>query len=61
MNEVYEEYFPMDAQAKATVEVSKLTLGARVEIDLTAALTKKRDSGLGLEFLVLLLERLEAS
>ena len=38
MNEVYEEYFPRDAPARASVEVSKLALGARVEVNLTARL-----------------------
>jgi len=38
MSEVYRGYFPRGAPAKATVEVSKLALGARVEIDLIAVL-----------------------
>lgn len=39
MNDVYREYFPSKAPARATVEVSRLALGARVEIDLMATLT----------------------
>lgn len=38
MNDVYREFFPSAAPARATVEVSKLALGARVEIDVIAAL-----------------------
>jgi 2-iminobutanoate/2-iminopropanoate deaminase len=38
MNVVYKDYFQRGAPARATVEVSKLALGARVEIDLIAAL-----------------------
>ncbi len=38
MNDVYREYFPKEPPARATVEVSKLALGARVEIDLIATL-----------------------
>jgi 2-iminobutanoate/2-iminopropanoate deaminase len=38
MNEIYKDYFQKGAPARATVEVSKLALGARVEIDLIAAL-----------------------
>ncbi len=34
MNDVYKQYFPKDPPARATVEVPKLALGARVEIDL---------------------------
>ena len=37
MNDVYKGYFPRGAPARATVEVSRLALGARVEIDLIAA------------------------
>ena len=38
MNDTYREFFPRAAPARATVEVSKLALGARVEIDIIAAL-----------------------
>lgn len=38
MNDVYREFFTSAAPARATVEVSKLALGARVEIDVIAAL-----------------------
>jgi len=38
MNDVYREYFPREAPARATVEVSRLALGARVEIDLIATI-----------------------
>ncbi len=37
MNGVYREYFPTDPPARATVEVSRLALGARIEIEVTAA------------------------
>lgn len=40
MNEVYHEYFPKNAPARATVEVPKLALGSRVEIDLIATLDR---------------------
>ena len=36
MNEVYVEYFGKEPPARATVEVSKLALGARVEISAIA-------------------------
>jgi 2-iminobutanoate/2-iminopropanoate deaminase len=36
MNEVYAEYFSTDPPARATVEVSALPLGARVEIEAVA-------------------------
>jgi len=38
MNEVYKEFFPRNPPARATVEVPKLALGARVEIDLIVSL-----------------------
>jgi 2-iminobutanoate/2-iminopropanoate deaminase len=38
MNEVYVEYFGKEPPARATVEVSKLALGARVEISAIAVL-----------------------
>jgi 2-iminobutanoate/2-iminopropanoate deaminase len=37
MNEVYRSFFPEDPPARATVEVSKLPAGARVEIEAIAA------------------------
>ncbi len=36
LNEVYLEYFPQDAPARAAVEVSNLVAGAMVEIDFVA-------------------------
>lgn len=36
MNEVYKEFFPKNPPARATVEVSRLAMGARVEIQLIA-------------------------
>ena len=37
MNEVYARYFPADPPARATVQVSALPKGARVEIDAVAS------------------------
>ena len=37
MNAVYREYFPTEPPARATVEVRRLALGARIEIEVTAA------------------------
>ena len=37
MNEVYRSFFPEDPPARATVQVSKLPAGARVEIEAIAA------------------------
>ena len=37
MNAVYGKFFPQDPPARATVEVSKLPAGARVEIDAVAS------------------------
>jgi len=37
MNEVYARYFPQDAPARATVEVSRLPRDVRVEIDCIVA------------------------
>ena len=37
MNAVYREFFPTDPPTRATVEVTKLALGARVEIEVIAA------------------------
>ena len=36
MNEVYREYFPNDAPARSTIEVSRIPRGAQVEIDAIA-------------------------
>ncbi len=36
MNEVYKRYFPSNPPARATVEVARLPLDSRVEIDLIA-------------------------
>jgi 2-iminobutanoate/2-iminopropanoate deaminase len=37
MNAVYREYFPSDPPTRATVEVSRLALGAKIEIEVLAA------------------------
>lgn len=37
MNAVYREYFPADPPTRATVQVGRLALGARIEIEVTAA------------------------
>jgi 2-iminobutanoate/2-iminopropanoate deaminase len=37
MNAVYRTYFPVDPPARATVEVTRLALGANIEIEVTAA------------------------
>ncbi len=37
MNAIYREYFPTDPPVRATVEVGRLALGARIEIEVTAA------------------------
>jgi 2-iminobutanoate/2-iminopropanoate deaminase len=37
MNAVYREFFPADPPTRATVEVTRLALGARVEIEVIAA------------------------
>jgi 2-iminobutanoate/2-iminopropanoate deaminase len=37
MNAVYREFFPTDPPTRATVEVTRLALGARVEIEVIAA------------------------
>ena len=37
MNQVYARYFPANPPARATVEVARLPLDARVEIDAVAA------------------------
>ncbi len=39
MNEVYKSFFPEDPPARATVEISKLAAGARVEIDAIGLVT----------------------
>ena len=36
MNGIYREYFPTDPPTRATVGVSRLALGARVEIEVMA-------------------------
>ena len=38
MNAIYGKFFPQDPPARATVEVSKLPAGARVEIDAVASI-----------------------
>jgi 2-iminobutanoate/2-iminopropanoate deaminase len=40
VNEVYGEFFSIPAPARSTIEVSRLPRGARLEIDLVAALPK---------------------
>jgi 2-iminobutanoate/2-iminopropanoate deaminase len=37
MNAIYRESFPTDPPARATVQVVRLALGARIEIEVTAA------------------------
>lgn len=37
MNSVYREYFPSEPPTRATVEVGRLALGARIEIEVLAA------------------------
>ena len=37
MNAVYREYFPTEPPTRATVEVTRLALGAKIEIEVTAA------------------------
>jgi 2-iminobutanoate/2-iminopropanoate deaminase len=37
MNAVYREYFAVEPPTRATVEVSRLALGAKIEIEVTAA------------------------
>ena len=37
MNAIYREYFPTEPPTRATVEVSRLALGARIEIEVLAA------------------------
>jgi 2-iminobutanoate/2-iminopropanoate deaminase len=37
MNRVYREYFPTDPPTRATVGVARLAVGARIEIEVTAA------------------------
>jgi 2-iminobutanoate/2-iminopropanoate deaminase len=37
MNGVYREYFPTEPPTRATIGVSRLALGARVEIEVMAA------------------------
>jgi 2-iminobutanoate/2-iminopropanoate deaminase len=41
MNDVYREYFPKDAPARSTVEVSRIPRGALVEIEALAAVDGK--------------------
>jgi 2-iminobutanoate/2-iminopropanoate deaminase len=36
-NRIYREYFPTEPPTRATVEVTRLALGARIEIEVTAA------------------------
>jgi 2-iminobutanoate/2-iminopropanoate deaminase len=37
MNAIYREYFPVEPPTRATVEVGRLALGARIEIEVLAA------------------------
>lgn len=37
MNAIYREYFPTDPPVRATVEVGRLAVGARIEIEVLAA------------------------
>jgi len=36
MNAIYREYFPTEPPTRATVEVTRLALGARIEIECLA-------------------------
>ena len=37
MNVIYREYFPTDPPVRATVQVGRLAVGARIEIEVLAA------------------------
>jgi 2-iminobutanoate/2-iminopropanoate deaminase len=37
MNAIYREYFPTEPPTRATVQVTRLAIGARIEIEVTAA------------------------
>jgi 2-iminobutanoate/2-iminopropanoate deaminase len=37
MNAIYREYFPADPPTRATIQVGRVALGARIEIEVTAA------------------------
>ena len=37
MNDVYQEFFPLDPPARSTVQVSALAMGAAIEIELIAS------------------------
>jgi 2-iminobutanoate/2-iminopropanoate deaminase len=41
MNEVYREYFPNDAPARSTIEVSRIPRGSLVEIEAIAVIAGK--------------------
>lgn len=41
MNEVYREYFPNDAPARSTIEVSRIPRGSLVEIEATAVVAEQ--------------------
>ena len=41
MNEVYREYFPNDAPARSTIEVSRIPRGSLVEIEAIAVIAEK--------------------
>lgn len=48
MNTVYAQYFPHEPPARSCVQVAKLPLNAKVEIETIAYLPKPQDTGLGL-------------
>jgi 2-iminobutanoate/2-iminopropanoate deaminase len=41
MNEVYRDYFPNDAPARSTIEVSRIPRGSLVEIEAIAVIAGK--------------------
>ena len=43
MNGIYQEYFPQNAPARSTVEVSRIPRGALVEIEAIAAIDAKKE------------------
>jgi len=42
MNEVYREYFPIDAPARSTIEVVRIPRGALIEIEAIAVIVGKK-------------------
>ena len=48
MNKVYAQYFSHEPPARSCVQVARLPLNAKIEIEITAYIPKPQDSGLGL-------------